>query len=216
MLALAGLLVLAAAARSGSVDWSLMSAQNDPEWTNVDVNHAEFAYAKAGDKGNRSGRNAYLLSVTMPRQNAPHDRAMATITRTDIPVTEGDHVELTYFGQTEPAQDAPSPAPELVVFVKCLVPGLNGGTEEDWVEIGHKDVQDGTHSQTLTAKIKGKGCDEVVSLGKNRQITGLRIQLLGAKRKRDRQTRTVYLERFKLLNGGENTPVVDDDFAKQK
>jgi len=212
-LAVAVLLALAGGARSGPGDWSLLNKQSEPEWTNVDAHHAHFTYVGPHEKSNNAGRAAHLLRVRMPRSEPPNGHAMATITRS-FSVTEGDRVKLRFFG--DPDESDARPAPEVLVYVECLVPTPSGSTEDDWVEIGSDTVNTNTHGQTLTAKIKGKGCDEVVALGKNRQIKGARIQLLGAKRKRDRQARSVYLERFELLNPGDNTPVVDDDFSKEK
>jgi hypothetical protein len=198
---------------AGPADWSVVST--DKEATNVPARARSFNYLFPHQSP--SHRGTHRLTVRMPLHEAPSGRALVTIERSITEAEEGDHVVLTYIGDSSDV-DA-TPPPTVAVFVHCVFEDEGGEEKEKaWVRVGIANVNPNTDTQTLRAKIKGKGCNLKVALGETREIDGVRIQLRGADEKADHQQRSVYLYEFKLYDPGqgENSPRISDDFTKQK
>jgi hypothetical protein len=201
-----------APAWAGAGDWSVSP---DKDVTNVPGGSRSFRYLHPVESP--SGRSTHRLTVRMPHHEAPAGRALVTIERSFTNVAEGDHVKLTYSGDSTEV-DA-SPAPTLAIYVHCVFEDqADGEKKKAWVRLGTADVQPTTHVNTLRATIKGKGCVDTVDLGVSREIDGARIQLRGADEKADHQRRAAYLYEFKLYDPGqgENNPTLWDDFTKEK
>jgi hypothetical protein len=205
-------LLWVAPAGAGPGDWSVSS---DKEVTNVPDKSRSFRYLHPVESP--SGRGTHQLIVRMPHHQAPTGRALVTIERSFTSVAEGDHVTLTYSGDSSEV-DA-TPAPTLAIYVHCVFEDqADGEKKKAWVRVGIAEVPPAPHIQALRATIKGKGCVDTVDLGVSREIDGARIQLLGADEKSDHQRRAAYLYEFKLYDPGqgENNPTLSDDFTKAK
>jgi hypothetical protein len=199
-------LLRAARARRSARDWSVLREAN---WTNAKV--FSFRFVKAHQGGNGLPRSAHFLGTWMPRYKPPAGRARATITRS-FDKLEGDTVKLTFFGEPVERNFHPHAAVALYVLCHILAPGqIDPGLPPQWVKIGEQSVKPTFALQTLTMKIAGGACTGPVAIGHNREVTGARIQLLGATDKHDYNHRTIYLTRFEIDNG---PPELTDDFTK--
>jgi hypothetical protein len=202
-LALLASLLLAQSARPAASDWSVV---RDPAWTNANV--FKFRLIKAHQGANGLPRTSHYFSAWTSRVKPPAGRATATITRS-FSKLEGDTVTLTFFGETVERDLQPHAAVALYVLCHILAPGqAEPGNPPQWVKIGEQTVQPTYALQTLTAKITGGACTGPVAIGHSREVTGARIQLLGATNANDHNHRTIYLTRFEITNGP--TELIDD------
>jgi hypothetical protein len=209
-LVLAALWVASAWASSG--DWSVST---DKEATNVPAGSRSFTFLHP--VASPSNRSTHRLIVRMPHHQAPAGHALVTVERSFKNVAEGDHVTLTYSGDSTEVDARPAPA--LAIYVHCVFEDQTDNEKKKaWVRVAIADVEPTTHIHALHGTIKGKGCVDTVDLGVSREIDGARIQLRGANDKSDHQRRVAYLYEFKLYDPGEgeNNPTLWDDFTKEK
>ncbi len=184
-------------------DWAIVAS--DAEFPNVGANDRIWRFEQNPE---RVVGNGWMLAVRRPRnpnQN-PTDRPTVTIERMTTgtgnrpgPV-HATKVHISFLGSGLDAKNRPRA--ELVVLVRCLteLPGA------EWAEIGSIESHGLTTAHGEDFEITQQDCA-------SQTIDAVRIQLLGATRKRDHRWRIVYLTRYQLFDAA--NVIEEDDFTRR-
>jgi hypothetical protein len=205
LIALAALVALAGLLSASALptDWTVVD--NDPEWTNVNAANRIWRFEPNPE---RVVGNGWMLAVRRPRnpQQNPTDRPTFTIERKTISVgnqegpVQATKVAVRFMGSQIDARNRPRA--ELVVSVHCIteLPGA------EWAEIGSVESHGMLTAHSEEFEITQQDCA-------SQTVDAVRVQILGATRKRDFRFRIVYLTGYQLYDGP--GVINEDDFTRR-